>query len=495
MNTVNRKKHLPFVLFLIFITVEYGFCDGSEPNGITDTPLKLVFELRNFESIRFRLSGSSIKTDFPFLSSLRIVILGITANNKSAEIEVLGFNYLDLGISGSYFKIGPVYICGLLREIGNPLGYSPWSDVRMEDSELRLNGSFPPYTFSNESRGYLNINHGISYSIFPNVTDIYAYRKGRLLNGTSPLHLGVVTRLDILPEVSINGRIFEGKAEILSALTEPFALEDYSEEWYQDNVPFPGEKLLHLGSRLSFTCSPVKDRPDLGSSEGGGKLSVYYSLIGLSGTLIKPGFLTEGFASWETDALKLGFFSGYRAEDYRDTKGKANRNMLSINASLQLLPLETGGLSLDYKGLLKYPDFMQGEFTEGEEDISSKISWLLFPCLKNRTVVSIEGEKRLSYSDDGKVLESNGLTAAFLYSRGHAEKDKKMSIGADFNIIENTFVFRYYTGGNKITVNILNPFSKFVFALNPNSFSAFVTSRHLLGCPFGFVVSHTIFPL
>jgi len=45
------------------------------------------------------------------------------------------------------------------------------------------------------------------------------------------------------------------------------------------------------------------------------------------------------------------------------------------------------------------------------------------------------------------------------------------------------------------SIVFLRPFSKSVLALNPNSFSAFVVSRHLLGCPSGLLLSQIIFPL
>lgn len=485
MNITHSRKHLIVILIIISVALEFGFCGDS-----MDTPLELSFELRDLESVRFRLSGSSIETVLPQLSNMRLVLLGITANIRSPEqqaetgIRELGFNYLDLGIAGPYFKIGPVYICGLLREIDNPLGYSPWSDVRVEYTGLKLNGSFPLQASSNRGSGYLNIRHGISYSIFPDTADIYAYRKGRLINGGSPLHLGIITRLEILPEVSFGGKDLEGKAEILSALTEPFTLKDYqmkeadsAEEWYPDDLIFPGGKLLHLGSRFSFTCDSLKDTQGMGAFAGGEKLSIYYSLIGSNGTLIKPGFLSEGFASWETITGKLGFFGGYRSEDYRDTNGGANRNMYRINANLQLFPLKTGELTLDYEGLLKYPGFAQGEFIEGEEKISSNISWLLFPGFKGRTIVSIGGEKRLSYSKDGRTLENNGLTAAFLYSSEHTEKDEKSGIGINFDILENTFGFKYYTGGNKVVVNVSNPFSKY-FSFNALYSAYFYSAKY-----------------
>src|SRR5580692_2072219 len=41
----------------------------------------------------------------------------------------------------------------------------------------------------------------------------------------------------------------------------------------------------------------------------------------------------------------------------------------------------------------------------------------------------------------------------------------------------------------------LMPSASSVLALNPNASMAFVVSRHLLGCPSGFVLSKTIVPL
>src|SRR4030042_6177058 len=45
------------------------------------------------------------------------------------------------------------------------------------------------------------------------------------------------------------------------------------------------------------------------------------------------------------------------------------------------------------------------------------------------------------------------------------------------------------------SIVFLNPSSKLVFALKPNSLSAFEVSSILLGWPSGFVLSQTIFPL
>ncbi|MCD6120469.1 MAG: hypothetical protein J7K04_01370 [Spirochaetales bacterium] len=450
MSIINSRNHPLFLYYFLFM-VTVSFCDsaGLEPEKIVQPLVKpafrFSFELIDFETIRFRLRSRSIKNAFPPFSDMRIVILGVAAGNKRERMAISGFSYLDLGMAGPYFTAGPVSICGLLREADNPLGYSPWSGVRSEHSGLKLNGGFPFSAFANRDAGYQSLRHGISYGIFPNLIDIYAYRKGSIFNGNSPLHLGSI--------IGLSGKFFDARAEILTALTVPLVSEDYAEEWYLDKVLFPGGKLIHLGSRLSFKFGSVKD-------DKKGDLKVSYSLIGSGGTLIEPGFLNEVFTSWETSLWRLGFFGGSCTEGYRDTEGITDGSMLSMNTSFQILPSKTGSLSLDYKGLLKYPGFGQGKFFVGEEYIASKISWTIFPLLRGATMSWMEGRKELSYSDNGKVLETDSLKTGFLYNADRAGKNSKISIGASYNILESTLGFTYYSGGSEFAVNILNAFSK-----------------------------------
>ena len=57
---------------------------------------------------------------------------------------------------------------------------------------------------------------------------------------------------------------------------------------------------------------------------------------------------------------------------------------------------------------------------------------------------------------------------------------------SQYNDIQNTEKIILLNEGQSL--------AKFVLASNPNSFFAFEVSSILLGCPFGFVVSQTIFP-
>ena len=134
------------------------------------SPLKLRFELFELKTLKFRLAGYNLKTCLPGLSPLKVVILG--ADTYNTDRSAGGYRkknraeqyYFDFGFSSPFLTAGPVAVYGLLREINNPLSYTPWSSIAAEKTKLGLNGSFP---VTAGTSAYKRVKHGISLAVFP----------------------------------------------------------------------------------------------------------------------------------------------------------------------------------------------------------------------------------------------------------------------------------------------------------------------------------------
>ncbi|NOY08828.1 MAG: hypothetical protein GXP33_08290 [Spirochaetes bacterium] len=470
----GKTVHL-LILFISFGLLT-GICaESTEKSDAFLFPFKLQFELHELKTLKFRLTGYNLKTCLPGLSPLRVVILG--ADTYAPEKAAGSYDkknrteryYFDFGFSSLFLTAGPVAVYGLLREINNPLSYSPWSSVAAEKTKLGLDGSFPVTTGTSV---YRRVKHGISLAVFPDALNLFMYRKGGLFykrlpgglpiglsgdlpvelpDGYSnesrevfPLHAGIIAHLNLFPGIFFNHDDLAGNAELLMSLTEPYNSEFYrsgivssKNPWYLDKIPFPGEKLYHIAS--SFSLKHKKFRTHLSVSVSGGELAA-------------PGFLGHGFAAWENKLTKLGIFGGFCSPAYRDSAGSVNNDMLNYKVDLELMSPQRGGLILNYKNTLKQPGFSAGPFMEGWESATCKISLITLVKRGTEFVYSMEAEKRFEYSGDGSVLEEDLLSAAVSL---HGETgDSQYDVKLRFNILSKILSLNYNSGGTGLRIKI-----------------------------------------
>ncbi len=472
----EKIMHL-LILFISFGLLTGIYAEGTEKFGAFLFPLKLQFELNELKTLKFRLTGYNFKTGLPGLSPLRVVISGADIYNRDRTAVNYGNRnqlkpyYFDFGFSSPFLTAGPVAVYGLLREIDNPLSYSPWSSIAMEKTKLGLDGSFPVTVGIS---AYKRVKHGISLAVFPDALNLFMYRKGGLfskglygaLSGGSsgelpwefsdkysdeirevfPLHAGIIAHLNLFPVIFFNHGDFAGNTELLICLTEPYNSEFYRSQvvsgegpWYFDKIPFPGEKLYHIASSLSVKRN--KFRTHLSLSVSGGELAA-------------PGFLSHGFAAWENGLMRLGIFGGFCSPAYRDLAGSVNNDTLNFKIDLEFMSPHRGGLILKYKNTLRQPGFSPDPFMEGWESVTGIIS--LITLLKRGTefVYSMEAEKRFEYSGGGGVQEKDLLSPAVSL---HGETgDSQYAVKLRFNLLSKILNFKYNSGGTEFRIKVMD---------------------------------------
>ncbi len=476
------------ILHFLILFISFGLLTGiySESTEYPDTflfPLKLQFELYGLKTLKFRLTGYNLKTRLPGLSPLRVVILAADIYNPDSTAVTYGNRnqlkpyYFDFGFSSPFLTAGPVAVYGLLREINNPLSYSPWSSIAAEKTKLGLDGSFP---VTAGTSAYKKVTHGISLAVFPGVLNLFMYRKGGLFYGrlpwglpweplgeftgesagepaggysdesreVFPLHAGIIARLNLFPGIFLKRNDLAGNTELLMSLTEPYNSEFYRSRvvssenpWYFDKIPFPGEKLYHIAS--SFSLMRKKFHTHLTVSVSGGELA-------------EQGFFSHGFAAWENSLTKLGIFGGFCSPSYRDPAGSVNNDMLNFKVNLELMSLHRNGLILNYKNTIKQPGFSAGSFMEGWESVTGIISRVIQLNRGTEFIYSMEAEKKFEYSGDGGIQEEDALSIAVsLYGKnGNLHYDVKLR----FNIVSKILSLKYNSGGTGLKIKITDIF-------------------------------------
>jgi hypothetical protein len=195
--------------------------------------------------------------------------------------------YQAFGLETPWLVLGPVEPGGLLRELANPLGFTPGSGVFGERSGLRLESSL-----SGTSR------RGLQLAPLPERLGLYAVR-----SRTVPFTFGGLLRLPL-------GRA--GEAEALAQLVLP-PQPAAAEAWFAGEPAHLGGPLVHLAGRFALQSSANPRQP------AGPILSWGAALC--AGPMARPGLYNRITAGLETGPAAAEALLGFCTEEYRTPEG------------------------------------------------------------------------------------------------------------------------------------------------------------------------------
>jgi hypothetical protein len=316
--------------------------------------------------------------------------------------------FLALGLASPWCALGPLAPCGLLRELADPLGYSPGSEVFAEEAGFRLEGSL-----EGASR------RGLWLEPFPDSLGLFAlgvptqHRNagGAGLFGGAPLGLvqaGGVTRFRWPAAGRQSGRISTpGSAEVealallsLLAFTAPAA---GAQDWLCERPPFPGGKLAHLAGRLRL------------EAEEDGRLACIILSAASGGQRVLPGAfglcaLEAAGKAWNAQGL-----FGVCSPDYRTPEGGLYSGAWTTGLSLQIRPWGAWRLDGSWRRKVDRPPAAPARNLPGTEEGELGVRLEVPLRAGGRMEVEADALARARYAADGGVEPAvNGGLEAYL---------------------------------------------------------------------------------
>ena len=192
--------------------------------------VRLTTELVDLRELRTRLDVEVER--LPALGAARLLWIDVRGQG--------GVSARAFGLCAQGLLVGPVRPTGLLRELADPLGFGPGSDVFGEPSGLRLDTAFSP-----ERRG-------VAIGGPPGGCTLYLMRAGPVLCSGF-----------LLDRPGLQG----AGAELLLGASEPSAGPP-EDRWYLAEPGHPGGLLCHAAARLARRGAGVRGAAAAGLSVG-----------------------------------------------------------------------------------------------------------------------------------------------------------------------------------------------------------------------------------
>jgi hypothetical protein len=285
--------------------------------------------------------------------------------------------YQAAGLEAPWLVMGPVKPGGLLRELANPLGFTPGSAVFGERSGLRLETSL-----SGTSR------RGLQLAPLPDFLGLYAVR-----SCAEPFTVGGLLRLPL-------GRV--GEAEALAQVALP-ALAAKTEDWFASEPPYPGGPLLHLAGRIG-----LQPPADLRESAG---LVLSWAAALCSGPRVPPGLYSRLIAGLEGRRAAGEALLGVCTQDYRVSEGTGSDQGTQVACRVRLGPRTGTRLEADWNRLVGRPArglAAAAGYLPGSERWSLRLQ-LEAECIRARRVrLEAAGELGRQWATDGVAQHDAG---------------------------------------------------------------------------------------
>jgi hypothetical protein len=294
--------------------------------------------------------------------------------------------YLAFGLGSAWCALGPLAPRGLLRELADPLGFSPASEVYAEPTGFRLDGTLQGACrrglWLEPVPGHLGL-----FALHRNPDEAEPWLGGILGRGAPGLlQAGGVIRLRQ-----------PGWAEVqaLALWSLPPAPESSAQEWLEERPGFPGGSLLHLGGSLRLEPPP-------------GRLACCLLAAASGGGRVAPGL----FALWKLDAEGGAWAAqgllGASTADYRLPEGELYPGAWAAGLRLELRPRPALRLSGRWQYRVDRPPATPEADLPGtrEGQLAARLEVPL-PA-GGRLEAGAEAEGRAKYAADGLVEESAG---------------------------------------------------------------------------------------
>ncbi len=211
------------------------------------------------------------------------------------------------GFSSLFLSFGPVRMKGLLREVSNPLGFTPTSVVFDEPTTL-----VPDSSFGCSKTDFFIINP------IPNVFSVFSTWKENALD-----------RAGCIVSFTEKGKPF---FELIASFT-PRVFPEQKAEWFLESPEYLGGDIIHIGGRGVFAFDE----------------SLFHASFVSSGNdYYKPGYFVQGGFTIPFKPATLQALFGYCSDTYMTTERSFVDRMIDCDALLTIEQSRDLGFRLGY---------------------------------------------------------------------------------------------------------------------------------------------------
>jgi hypothetical protein len=276
-----------------------------------------------------------------------------------------------LGVELPFLLIGPLSEAGIIRELGNPLGFAPGSAVFDEEPDFMLYKGFSS-----------SVRNGLIFHSAKQGPDFLL-----LLRKDAGASAGICGRLEA--RAGCYADYFLCRTVLPAA--EP------GERWFDSRCSLPGNELLHAGMRLGWE-----------SAEGRALITSAYSCSPAA----PGGILLHLLFGPETSVFDLRILGAYCSEHYRDFEGLQSRSAIRLGAEGALQPLPSLSVDAAASWILRRPENPDNPYRESSLVLSSAAELSLGDFR-----ISLRGEHGVEYADSEPVVTDSVRAGLCLDSR------------------------------------------------------------------------------
>ena len=303
------------------------------------------------------------------VSSRGLPVAGLAGSGLSGVGPPTGGAAMEgllLGVCLPWLRFGPLLPRGMLRQVADPLGFSPASDVFQERTTLVLDGEL-----SSAAQGVLLMPASGLCGVFCRPVS------------TGGNEYGVFGRLPLAPGASVEAVVLKSRP----------GAEDPPDDWFLSHGPFPGGDVTELCARLAAVS------PGLGFSLTSGISSATWTAPGAFTNL-----LVSGRTPWLQAAVLLaGVTSGDRSPDGSCAGGAAR---VSGRARLGT-DRAAGFLEAGWSFSVATPPFAPGSEIPTRTTVRAELSRDFDGLSSPAVSIVIQGEKDISRESSGIRAESS----------------------------------------------------------------------------------------
>jgi hypothetical protein len=286
--------------------------------------------------------------------------------------------YQAAGLETPWLLLGPVEPGGLLRELANPLGFTPGSAVFGERSGVRLETSL-----AGTSR------RGLRFAPLADWLTLYA-----LCSRSPPIAFGGLLRLPL-------GRAFLAELLCQEALPGPAS---GSEDWFAAQPAYPGGPLMHLAARIGLR-SPADQEETAGPILSWGAAMC-------AGPRVRPGIYYRLIAGLESPWAAVEALLGYCTEGYRLPAGTMSDQASQVACRIRIGSSSGMRLEADWDRRIGLPDREPASTASAFLPVSERWSVRLQAKAERRGEQGVRfeaaGELSTHWSADGALRREAG---------------------------------------------------------------------------------------